>query len=304
MNVLQVYLFGKFSLVAADQPRNWVEGNKSQQLFCYLLLHPNRPHPRELLGAMLWDEQGTAQSKKYLRKALWQLQTALEINGVEHGRYLQTENDWIQLLKNDGLWVDTHQFEEIYTAVRGLSGESLSQVQVRLCEEAVQLYRADLLEGCYEDWCLFERERLHQLYLNLLDKLMRYCETHQLYDNGLNYGAQILRFDSAHEQTHRRLMRLRYAQGDRTGALRQYLHCAEVLAQELGVAPAQRTQQLYQQIRDGTAVAEAHYYLSPPQPSPTLHKVLHHLHHLNHTLAAMQQQVAQEIEAVNSVLET
>ena len=37
------------------------------------------------------------------------------------------------------------------------------------------VYRGDLLEGCYQDWCLFERERLQNAYLAMLDKLMVRC---------------------------------------------------------------------------------------------------------------------------------
>ena len=35
------------------------------------------PADRESLAALLWGENPTAQSKKYLRQALWQLQHAL-----------------------------------------------------------------------------------------------------------------------------------------------------------------------------------------------------------------------------------
>jgi len=39
-------------------------------------------------------------------------------------------------------------------------------------QEAVRLSYADLLEGWYQDWCLYERERLQNIYLLILDKLM------------------------------------------------------------------------------------------------------------------------------------
>ncbi|MEZ4660564.1 MAG: hypothetical protein R2911_23660 [Caldilineaceae bacterium] len=42
---------------------------------------------------------------------------------------------------------------------------------------------------------MFERERLQLIYLTLLDKLMGYCESQQLYEQGIAYGQTILRFD-------------------------------------------------------------------------------------------------------------
>jgi hypothetical protein len=41
------------------------------ELFCYLLLHRNKPHPRELLATVFWPECTTVQSRKCLRQALW-----------------------------------------------------------------------------------------------------------------------------------------------------------------------------------------------------------------------------------------
>jgi DNA-binding SARP family transcriptional activator len=116
-------------------------------------------------------------------------------------------------------------------------------------QNAVDLYRGDLLEGWYQDWCLFERQRLLNMYLAMLDKLMGYCEAHQEYESGILYGMRILRYDQAQERTHRRLMRLHYLTGDRTAALRQYESCVAALKEDFGVGPARRTVALYEQIR-------------------------------------------------------
>ncbi len=64
----------------------------------------------------------------------------------------------------------------------------------------MDLYRGDLLEGWYQEWCLFERERLQNAYMLMLDKLMGYCEAHSEYEQGLVYGDLILRLDHASER--------------------------------------------------------------------------------------------------------
>src|SRR4029079_7650562 len=87
------------------------------------------------------------------------------------------------------------------------------------------------------------------LYLAMLGKLMGYCEAHHEYETGLTYGACILHYDRAHEQTHRRLMRLNYLAHDRTAALHQYERCVAALDEELDVKPDKRTIALYNQIR-------------------------------------------------------
>jgi len=96
---------------------------------------------------------------------------------------------------------------------------------------------------------VLERERLQAMYLAMLHKLMSYCETRADYVSGLQYGARALRYDRAHERTHRHLMRMLYLQGDRTAALRQYERCVSALKEELDVSPTERTRALYQRIR-------------------------------------------------------
>ena len=60
-------------------------------------------------------------------------------------------------------------------------------------------------------------------------------------DDGLAYGQLVLRHDRASERTHRRMMRLRYLNGDRTGVLRQLESCTQALTEELDVGPGPAT---------------------------------------------------------------
>jgi DNA-binding SARP family transcriptional activator len=102
------------------------------------------------------------------------------------------------------------------------------------------------------DWCFYERERLRQIILTLLDKLMTYSEARAEYEAGLYYGLQILRFDRASERTHRRMMRMHYLSGDRSAALQQYQRCVAVLSEELLVAPSKSTEELHRKIQADT----------------------------------------------------
>jgi len=85
----------------------------------------------------------------------------------------------------------------------------------------------------------------------MLDKLMGYSESHELFDMGLRYGKLSLRQDKARECTHQRLMRLHVLRGDHAGALRQYDRCVVALDEELGVEPSEVAIAFYQQISAG-----------------------------------------------------
>jgi DNA-binding SARP family transcriptional activator len=153
------------------------------------------------------------------------------------------------------------QFESIYSAVEDTPGQTLCEGDAERVREALDLYRGDLLEGCYQDWCILERERLRQAYLALIEKQMTYCESRGRYEAAVELGIRALRCEVAHERIHRRLMRLHYLAGDRTAALRQYQRCVAVLQQELSVAPSPLTLALYHRIQAGRSA-----YPDRPQP--------------------------------------
>lgn len=295
---LSVRLFGKFSVQRDGQELQGFDACKVQELFCYLLIYHDRPHSREALAALLWGDNLTQKSKKYLRQTLWQLQNAL--GSRSDTGLLRVEPDWVQLYSRPELCLDVAIFEQTFAQTQRLACQELSVEKMQLIRDAVQLYRADLLEGWYYDWCLYERERLQNNYLAMLDKLMCYCEIRQDYQTGLVYGALILRSDCANERAHRQVMRLQHLAGNRTAALRQYERCVAALTEELGVKPDKRTVQLYEQIRDDRLDAaparEAEPELEPAATS--LPEILNRLKHLRANLREMQEQVQQNIHAV------
>jgi tetratricopeptide (TPR) repeat protein len=137
----------------------------------------------------------------------------------------------------------------------------------------------------------------------MLDKLMGYCERHQDYAAGLDYGESILRYDRAREHTHRRLIRLHYLAGDRTEALRQYERCVMELREELDACPTEATTQLYEQIRLNqlTTPAWAPSTFPPAEVAP-LSEVLGRLKQLHLVLQNVQHQMEHEIELIEGAL--
>ncbi|MBK6795289.1 MAG: hypothetical protein IPG76_00390 [Acidobacteria bacterium] len=76
------------------------------------------------------------------------------------------------------LWLDIIEFEEAFHAIQGLPPDQYEAHEIRALRHAAELYQGDLLTGCYEDWCLCERERLRDMHLAILQKLMVYSEAH------------------------------------------------------------------------------------------------------------------------------
>jgi len=306
MSVISFRLFGKFSIERTARQIEGLDSSKERELVSYLLINRHRPHARETLAGLLWGETTTEKSKKYLRQALWHLQTALVPDKPGGPQILLVQHDWIRLNLEGELWLDVAEFEKAFAMMQGVPGKHLDSQRAQALENAVQLYTGDLLEGCYQDWCIYERERLQNAYLLMLDKLMSYCEEHQEYERGLIYGTTILRYDRARESTYRQLMHLQYMADDRTGALRQYERCVAALAEELGVAPDQRTQSLYKRIRDDKVSEGDPPENHPPPFTPvaSLPELLTRLKELHSILAATQRRVQKDIRAVELGIKT
>jgi DNA-binding SARP family transcriptional activator len=245
-----IRLFGKLSVQHNDFVLESFPSAKAKELFCYLLLHRDRSHSREVLASLLWGDCPTSQSKRYFRQTLWQLQQALHgHSGGNSTRLLNVDAESVRLDSQPQLWLDTAVFEEAFVPVRGVAGEQVNKEQASVLHEVISLYKGDLLEGHYQDWCLFHRERLQNIYISMLDKLMGYSEAYRKFEVGIAYGELLLQQDHARERTYYRLMRLHYLTGDRGGALRQFQRCEAALQKELGVPPSRRTLELRDQVR-------------------------------------------------------
>ena len=310
MSVWQIDLFGTFEVRHNGDPVAGLEARKAQELLAFLLIQRSQTYSREFLAEMLWGQRAPAQSKKYLRQTLWQVQNAFAGNGRDGTEVCPfvVQGNWVHFDERCDLWLDVAIFEAAYAQTQGLAGSDLDDAHAACLRDAVQLYRGDLLQGCYEDWCIFERERLQSMYLAMLDKLIDCCQQHGQYEVGLGYGATILRYDRARERTHRRMMRLYYLGGDRTSALRQYDQLVRALREELDVKPSRRSTMLRDEIRadsfdgmqpptNGTAADLPGTAASASPVDPRLH-----LRHLHRCLTQMQRQIRKEIEAIELAL--
>jgi DNA-binding SARP family transcriptional activator len=303
-HALTVNLFGRFRLCNAQQAITRLQQRRAQELFSYLLLHRNRPYPRETLASLLWEDAEPTQARKYLRQALWQIQTVLQsVVGADAKDLLTLDAEWVQLNSVGCLSLDVAHFEHAVDVCQGTQGVHLSDAQREELEHAVALYCGDLLEGWYPDWCLFERERLQNCYLTALGKLVACCDAHGCVDCGLAYAECILRCDPAEEQTHYHMMHLYWIAGHRTKAIRQYQRCKKILLQELGVQPSERTKNLYDRIRadelDPLPGSEPALWPGTPQrDAEGLTELMAYFRQLQVQLVAIEEQLKRDIHAV------
>ncbi|MCF7829387.1 MAG: hypothetical protein K9N46_09055 [Candidatus Marinimicrobia bacterium] len=305
MSQLQICLFSRFEITCGQDRLHPELSTKAQELCSYLVLNRNRSHSREKLATLLWPENYPASNTKaYLRKALWQLQQGLDMKeDVEPESFLHVTPEWIQFSGGDNFLIDIEVFESAYECTRGCQGRSLSPQQADCIKNAVDLYQGDLLENWYLEWCEFERDRLQNVYLIMLDKLLAHCITMKDVEAGLEYGTRSLKIDRARESTYRQLMELYYLAGNRTRGLRMYEQCEGVLRDELDIEPSPETRELYNQIRMGKMIRPVQSVSSVTSGEDlSLRERLERIRRLQEIHADIQSQIKQNITAVEKAL--
>src|SRR5262245_2215981 len=234
---LQLRLLGGFDLQAGPGQAMPIKLKKAQALLAYLACHLGQSHPRDKLATLLWPEMDDRQARANLRKVLFVLRPGLSVVSPS----LRLDEDTVTL-DTAALEVDVLAFQRL---ARRADREALQQ--------AVDLYRGDLLEGLgvteapFEEWLTAERERLRELALEALAKLLAHqAKTEE--PLAVETARRLLALDPLQEAVHRTLIRLYARHGRRDAALRQYQSCVDTLRRELSVEPEAKTRQLYQEV--------------------------------------------------------
>ena len=222
MSVLHISLFGNIRIVHDDRPAGLQMKPAALALLVYLLLHRHRSHRREVLIGLFWGNHDEERARRCLSTTLWRLRSELEPAPTPHGIYLiTTAAGEISFNRECDYWLDVANFEEkiVHGLIHPVATMAVADAQE--LEEALQLYKGDLLEGFYEEWTLRERERLRALYLKALTRLMLYYQQHGIYERSLVCGQKILDMDPLREEIHRAMMRLYLQSGQQVLAVQQ-----------------------------------------------------------------------------------
>jgi len=247
MATLRIYALGRLR-VFRDQTPLQFPTKKTQNLLCLLLLHAGETLERELIAERLWPVRLPGKARRCLSTTLWRLLQTLECLDPPAQPYLLTGRSIVAFNTTAPYWFDVEVFER--QAAFGLAGPlPCAEAHHQALEEALDLYRGDLLEGCYDDWCLAERERLQLLLLRVLKRLQCHYRLCGAFEAAIHCGHRLLALDPLQEDVYCELMRCYVEAGQRPLSLEQFQLCRKTLRRELHIEPMPETWQLYRQIR-------------------------------------------------------
>jgi DNA-binding SARP family transcriptional activator len=101
------------------------------------------------------------------------------------------------------------------------------------------LRRGELLPGWYEDWAVFERERLRHLRLHALEAAAGQFTASGQYAVSLELALEAVRCEPLRESAHRAVILVHLAENNVAEALREFERFRELLIDQIGVEPSE-----------------------------------------------------------------
>ena len=250
--MLSIHLFGPPRFERDGAPIH-ISRRKGLALVSYLA-QTNQPASRERLATLFWPEHNQMEALKSLRRELARLKKEL---GRESITATQSQ---LAFDAGAGALVDVVRFQKQLQLVH--EHDHFPEMHCLSCLDAltnaVNLYSDDFMAGfnlpdCseFDAWQDFERESLRHGLGQALHQLTIWHATQRDYVRAINYSRRWLALDPLHEAARRALMQVYAEAGRPAEALRVYEEGVQLLQEELDIAPAEESRQLWQAIRAG-----------------------------------------------------
>jgi len=206
----------------------------AQRLVAFLALQ-ERPVRREYVAGRLWTDASETRAHGALRTTLWRIARI-------HGGLVWANGPHLALASH--VSVDMHAAIAVARAVVDGTGPRDDHARRALSVEG------DLLPDWYDEWVVFERERLRQLRLHALEILCEELTRGGRFAAAADTGLAAVAGDPLRESAHRVLIAAYLAEGNASDALRQFDIYRRHLADELGLAPSRRMRVLVASLHD------------------------------------------------------
>jgi DNA-binding SARP family transcriptional activator len=244
MASLTLRLFGP-GVLTAEGTVVRTHSARTLALLCYLVLEPDRPHSRNTLSDLLWEGLPEVSARQSLRQSLYSLRTVAR-GGLRS--CLVVDPDWVKFSTQDEDAppdIDVHRF---LAAVQGTGDEQW--------REAADLYKAPLLAGrsfescpAFAEWLSTQRERLHALAMQNLDRLTVASMARSEWDAAIQFAEAMRQIEPTSEAAAQYKMRIFAAKMEPHAVDAEWARLCSLLLREFGVEPSVESSQLYRGLR-------------------------------------------------------
>lgn len=223
------------------------KGAVARRVLAVLALE-RRPVSRDELGDAVWGDALPRTWETALRGAVHQLRRDLAEVAPEADDLIRTAFGCYQLDAE----VDVDVLlaaERLEAAERHLAGGDGESARAE-AEAAVAVLGEPLAPGVEGEWFDEQRRRFEPLRGRAWLALSAACTACAEHVKAVEAAAAAVAVDPFDERAHRQLMTAHGAAGDRAAAMLAYRRCRELLADELGLTPSERTESVRRSLAD------------------------------------------------------
>lgn len=251
--------------------------DKERALLAYLTVESDRPHPREVLAALLWPDYSDEAARKNLRNSLHRLRQALAPDGGPETPFLLATPGDVRFCPDSDHTLDTRAFGDLLAVCRSHRHRRIAACPTchASLARAVELYRGEFLAAFspadsqpFEEWASVLRESLHREMVLACHTLAAFHLQHGDYAQVEAYARRQLALEPWHEGAHLQLMQALSGSGQRSAALAQYEACRRLLADGLGTEPGTTLNDAVERLRRGEALHTIPPLQMPEFPTP------------------------------------
>ncbi len=229
----RISVLGPFRLSWRD--RETLLPERAQRVVAYIALARGGVSRRAAISA-LWPDARTDSARAALRSTLWR------IGRIAPG-LIRTDGQRLSL--DPAVEIDAHVLDDIVRA-------TLDDPTEVGADELTVLTRADdLLPDWDEDWITVERERMHQVRLEALERLAEDLTERGLMGRAVEAGLAAVADEPYRESAHRVLIEAYLRKGNAAAALSQFRTLSSKLRRELGVGPSDELAERVRRSRGG-----------------------------------------------------
>lgn len=238
---MTIRTLGRIQVKVADHvitSSEW-QVQKARDLFLLLLAHPEGL-TKEEIGEIFWPDSTPSELKLSFKNTIYRLRHAAGKDVI----LFQGESRYLFNRQMDYEYDVESLMKEVAMAEKA---DTPARREAHY-QNALRLYRGAYLPEVDDEWAIVERERLRQVYLDILLKLADITMKSHRYAEALEYCQQAIREDSCQEDAHRMAMRIYAAMGNRALVIRQFEQCRQALKNEVDAPPSYQTQALYESL--------------------------------------------------------
>lgn len=214
-----------------DNGRKILVPEGSERLLVFVALRNGQAVNRRKVAGTLWPSVTEDRAAGNLRTALWRLRSSeIQIlNAERHTLSIRT-----------GTAIDVFSIDAWASRLMDGSADH-DDISMRHFHPAA----TELLPGWYDDWIVFERERIRQKLLHALEVLSRRLAQEGRFGEALEAALTATDIDPLRESAQRSLIHIHISEGNLGQARHAYAAYSRLLKRELGISPTPELARLF-----------------------------------------------------------